>query len=312
MALTQTTVQFAGADGTMLVGTLALATNQSPTSCVLMVHGGMGHRDYLYHKHITQEILAEHGGDVAVFRFDYNGNGDSDGDRFFMSSFHQDLDDIKVVISMLRAPPYQLQTVCIIGHSAGAQHALQFAVRSLREQEPDIVPPLMVCVQPRFRLQYWHEEWVRQTSQSGDGTWIMRWKTRGRQKEHSITLDDVKSYTSIDMDAIRNLNDPCFGDGRLQILTLHGVVATTKNSGANIMGYGAHDKATPDGVVPIVDCCAIANRINCDRHSMQLVSVTLISWHVETEVVTVSRCHRLLEWITISEKGVPRAGCGQF
>jgi hypothetical protein len=80
-----TTVHFHGADGTPLVGTLSVAAlprdagsdiATHPTHCVLLLHGGMGHRDYLYHKHLTQRLLHAHGRTLAVFRFDYNGNGD--------------------------------------------------------------------------------------------------------------------------------------------------------------------------------------------------------------------------------------------
>lgn len=339
-------VEFSGCDGSTLVGTLSTAYTPGaigsknrevqfpteyryPSRCVMLLHGGMGHRDYLYHKHLTSMLLAEHGhgpNAVAVFRFDYNGNGDSAGDRFFLSGFWHDIADTQIAMRVLEQEPYRMKTVCLIGHSVGAQHILQLAATGssssssltssfsssssssaaaaaaavagsvkhstldtcrkslLQRRETWWVPPLLVCVQPRFRLRYWFEEWERQCKSSKDGKWTMRWKSRGRAREHVITRKEVESYANIDMDRVRCINDDSgFGNGRLQILSVHGIVTRGQSSSTSskIMGYGSDDAAevaaTADGVVPLVDCVEVANRIRCDWHTLKLVSFVFLT-----------------------------------
>ena len=320
-------MEFSGCDGSTLVGTLSTAhtprdlgsnckdnvqvpTESYPSRCIMLLHGGMGHRDYLYHKHLTSMLLAEHGqgpNAVAVFRFDYNGNGDSAGDRFFLSGFWDDIADIQVAMRLLEQAPYKMKTVCLIGHSVGAQHILQLAATgssalSLSPPTPSAaaaaaaqlmkqsttnrksfsqhretwwVPPLLVCVQPRFRLRYWFEEWERQCKSNEDGKWTMRWKSRGRPREHLINEKEVASYASIDMECIRRINNSDFGNGRVQILSVHGITRGQSSTSAKVMGYGGDAPevaVTADGVVPLVDCVEVANRIQCDRHTLKLVS----------------------------------------
>ena len=214
-------VSFRGADGTELVGTLstrddrlgdvaaaAAAAAAAASQCIILLHGGMGHRDYLYHKQLTRYILSSdwaraHG--VAVFRFDYNGNGDSGGQRFFLAGFWDDVADIRAAMRALLAPPFRLTTVGLIGHSLGAQHVLQLAASSSPLPQPSLspppptdplipIPPLLVCVQPRFRLQFWVEEHRRQCASSADGRWTMKWSSRGQQRSHVITQEDVEAW----------------------------------------------------------------------------------------------------------------------
>mgnify|MGYP000530413128 CR=1 FL=1 len=285
---------FHGSDQTQLVGTLSTTwtnstgntgpsnKNSYPAHCILLLHGGMGHRDYLYHKVLTRKILASMGSHVAVFRFDYNGNGDSHGHRFFLSSFWDDVADIWCAIRFLQQSPYRMRTVCVVGHSVGAQHVLQLPISCMLSSNGnnpdesgdknfgslDELPPLLVCVQPRFRLRYWYEEWERQCQQHGQ--WQMKWRSRGRPRSHIITKHDVTEYCKVRMDNVRHFNDPCF-TGNIDVLTIHGLSRSNRNSAATVMGYGSDVETTIDGVVPVEDSVQVANRVGCDRHTLKIV-----------------------------------------
>jgi hypothetical protein len=160
------------------------------------------------------------------------------------------------------------------------------------------VPPLLVCVQPRFRLRFWIEEWERQRSSSpdADGQWTLKWKnSRGRACAHVVQKREAESYSAVNMDAVRALNGPRFGGGRLHVLSVYGIATTRGGSsskstgsssssssssagaGASVVvaatGYGSDEAARTslDGVVPVEDCTELANRINCDRHTLRMV-----------------------------------------
>ena len=309
-----TRVEFAGADGTHLVGTLSvhastrhgdteLSQRTFPPHCVILLHGGMGHRDYLYHKQLTAEILSAYPAQVCVFRFDYNGNGDSQGGRFFLAGFKDDLADIRAAMSMLMRSPYDTVPICLVGHSVGAQHVLQLATesngniiqRSARETgyhstcSASQIPPLLVCVQPRFRVQWWYEEWERQSASSADRNWTMKWKSRGSERSYVIKQEDVETYAAINLQAISCVNNPTkfgpTGKSSIQILSVHGIVPSNQDSSAaTVMGYGTDGGATIDGVVPVGDCTEVANRVNCDRHTLKLVRFFSFSSRVITVV----------------------------
>ena len=267
---------FPGADGTPLAGILATPEASSPISslCVILVHGGMSHKNSFYHKHVASKLVADLG--ISVFRYDRNNNGQSEsspgpGTRNFMGSFWEDVDDLGAAIEYLRTEK-RLTTCCLIGHSAAFQVIAQFAVKRCvdRGRAP---PPLLVNVHSRFDLSFWYDEWRRKTTSKGDGgegggsgggggEWLLTWKSYGKTKEHRVSLADAKTYSSVSMANVVRLNDAADVD----VLSVYGFVPADNLSGK--LGY-LSASMTCDGVVPLSDVPQFGNLLR--RHHLTLL-----------------------------------------
>ncbi|KAG2174648.1 hypothetical protein INT44_006912, partial [Umbelopsis vinacea] len=104
---------------------------------ILIVHGVMGHKNYLFQKLLAQKLPYE------SFRFDFRGNGDSDGTTRF-GNISDDVEDIKTVTSYFESKGYEIYA--IVGHSRGS-------VASFRYASTCRVPvPHIVNVAGRYRM----------------------------------------------------------------------------------------------------------------------------------------------------------------
>ncbi|KZP02038.1 hypothetical protein FIBSPDRAFT_1056144, partial [Athelia psychrophila] len=80
--------------GTSIVGVLEqLAPGQSTEGrpIALILHGAMGHKDYLFQKRLALRLPMD------SFRFDFRGNHETGGE-FKQGSLMDDVDDIAVVV----------------------------------------------------------------------------------------------------------------------------------------------------------------------------------------------------------------------
>jgi len=84
---------------------------QPPRPIALILHGTLGHKDYLYQKKLAKALPLD------SFRFDFRGNFESTG-ICTMGSFADDLEDIKTVTDHLVSRGYVI--VLAIGHSRGS------------------------------------------------------------------------------------------------------------------------------------------------------------------------------------------------
>jgi len=80
---------------------------------VVLVHGFNSHSGYYVH---TGEALADSG--YAAFALDLRGRGRSDGDRFYIESMSEFVQDVATVVSLARLRHPGLPAF-ILGHSAG-------------------------------------------------------------------------------------------------------------------------------------------------------------------------------------------------
>ncbi|KAI8384055.1 hypothetical protein BD560DRAFT_293266, partial [Blakeslea trispora] len=84
----------------------------------LIVHGVLGHKDYLFQRLLAQELP------LSSFRFDLRGNGESTGSPGFANML-EDTEDIHTVAEYFETKGYQIYAV--IGHSRGAIAAFKYA-----------------------------------------------------------------------------------------------------------------------------------------------------------------------------------------
>ena len=129
--------------GEQLVGTLAksngpvgemrtTAAGSRKRLCILC-HGFHADRNYHLLKKLSNTILESNNTIDCVFRFDFSGNGESEGEFKGFGGYESELHDLEDVVAHFRnqksggAALYEV--VALVGHSKGASSVLHYAAR---------------------------------------------------------------------------------------------------------------------------------------------------------------------------------------
>lgn len=96
----------------------AIDAGRSQPRLVLITHGVLGHKDYLFHRVLAQELP------YSSFRFDFRGNGESTGEPGY-ANMEEDTEDIHTVARYFEQEGYEI--FAVIGHSRGSVAGLKFA-----------------------------------------------------------------------------------------------------------------------------------------------------------------------------------------
>ncbi|UCH83636.1 MAG: alpha/beta fold hydrolase [Candidatus Latescibacterota bacterium] len=116
-------IKFDNPAGDTLAALLDLPLNRKPRAFALFAHCFTCSKNYRYVRHISRALC---GNGIAVFRFDFTGLGESEGE-FADTSFSSNVDDLvgaaEYLSAMYRAPEI------LIGHSWGGAAVIQAASR---------------------------------------------------------------------------------------------------------------------------------------------------------------------------------------
>lgn len=129
-------------DGTLLFFSRDIPDN--PKAVLVIIHGlaeHSGRYDYVVEKFT--------GAGYAVYRFDNRGHGKSGGDRGYLESFHDFLDDADLVIDKARVDFLSLP-VFVLGHSMGGFIAAGYAAKYPGKVAGQIFSGAAVRVLPGF------------------------------------------------------------------------------------------------------------------------------------------------------------------
>jgi len=102
-------------DGTTIVGVLEQVAPNQPTRdrpIALILHGAMGHKDYLFQKRLAHRL------NMDSFRFDFRGNHETGGD-FKQGRIMDDVVDLEIVVAYLKRK-FSYKIDLVVGHSRGA------------------------------------------------------------------------------------------------------------------------------------------------------------------------------------------------
>ncbi|MEJ2721405.1 MAG: bifunctional alpha/beta hydrolase/OsmC family protein [bacterium] len=116
-------IKFENQSGEVLSALLDLPLDGKPMAFALFAHCFTCSKNYRYVRNISRALCSR---GVAVFRFDFTGLGESEGE-FANTNFSSNVDDLVAAAEFLRsayAPPKML-----IGHSLGGAAVLQAAAR---------------------------------------------------------------------------------------------------------------------------------------------------------------------------------------
>ncbi|KAI0822246.1 alpha/beta-hydrolase [Trametes gibbosa] len=98
-----------------LVGVLEQLAPEQPTKgrrIALILHGSLGHKDYLFQKRLALRLPLD------SFRFDFRGNHESSG-AWHLAKFYNDVVDLEVVVDYLTSQ-FGYVVDMIVGHSRGS------------------------------------------------------------------------------------------------------------------------------------------------------------------------------------------------
>jgi len=101
-------------EGTTIVGMLEQVAPNEPTkdrSIALILHGGMGHKDYLYQKRLAHRL------DMDSFRFDFRGNHETGG-SYKQGRLMDDVVDLETVVAYLKSR-FGYKADLVVAHSRG-------------------------------------------------------------------------------------------------------------------------------------------------------------------------------------------------
>ncbi|MBU0963321.1 MAG: lysophospholipase [Nanoarchaeota archaeon] len=103
-------INFYNKEGEKLTGILHNSKKKTDKG-IILVHGFKGNKDRDLMKNLDKELSKEYN----IFRFDFSGNGESEG-KFEEQSYSKYVEELKIVIDYLKK---HNQNIIIIGHSLG-------------------------------------------------------------------------------------------------------------------------------------------------------------------------------------------------
>jgi len=197
--------------GVNLVGTLEQLDPDAPThgrKIALILHGTMGHKDYLFQKRLAQQLPLD------SFRFDFRGSFESGG-TWSYAGFHNDVEDLRVVVRYI-AEHYGYAVDLLVGHSRATVVSMIWLCSS---EEGKNVGGL-VNVAGRYRMGKPLIDQLPHYQPSFDAKGYYEWRVTVARKEvvGRITLQGMHDFAAIDTSII--------WDGfprQTDVLTIHGL-----------------------------------------------------------------------------------------
>ncbi|KAF9046375.1 ectomycorrhiza-regulated esterase [Panaeolus papilionaceus] len=202
--------------GCNIVGILEQLTPSQPTQgrkIALILHGTMGHKDYLFQKRLALKLPLD------SFRFDFRGNHETGG-TWKQGALQNDLVDLQVVVDFLKKT-YGYAIELVVGHSRGAI----VAFRWLASTEDGRNAGAFVNASGRYRMaKIWESPagkiWKESFAKQGHHTWTVT--VARKELTARIAPQDLEEFTSWDPSFVWD-QFPATTD----VLSLHGLADTT-------------------------------------------------------------------------------------
>ncbi|KAI0265547.1 ectomycorrhiza-regulated esterase [Gloeopeniophorella convolvens] len=204
---TKLSIQHLAVPDVSLVGILEQLEPAAPSrgrKIALILHGTMGHKDYLFQKGLAAKLP------IDSFRFDFRGSHESGG-KWRYDGFADDVEDIRTVVANL-TQEYGYVVDLLVGHSRGSIAAMRWLCTS---EEGKHVSGF-VNVSGRYKMDRVLHGRPFHVNEHG----YYDWKTTVARKEYVIRLtdDDLHRFASWDTSVVSKSFPP-----NVHVLTIHGM-----------------------------------------------------------------------------------------
>ncbi|KAF9354802.1 hypothetical protein BGX26_007349 [Mortierella sp. AD094] len=179
------------------------STNHSSRRLGIICHGILGHKNYLFQPMVAN-LLAPY---MDTFRFDFRGNGDSEGEIGY-SNWDDDQVDLDAVIKHFEREGYYIYT--LIGHSRGAISTLRYA--AISNHVPMI--PYLVGLSCRYDMSHVVHKHGPEKMALLEEQGYFDWQARVKGKDITLKvskqdMDDFLNFDSTDGVVVVPVKDIC-------------------------------------------------------------------------------------------------------
>jgi len=180
---------------------------------VILCHGYCGSKEGFVYPQLAKALALKK---ISSLRFDFSGNGESEG-AFEFGNYYQEVSDLRAAVEYVRTT-LRRKVAAVVGHSKGGNVVLLYAA-----QYDDV--PLVVNVAGRFRMregirERFGEELLARVEKLGQVQMTARTDT-GATITWLLTKQSVEERRALDMEAAaRRIS-------LSEVLTVHGTADTT-------------------------------------------------------------------------------------
>ncbi|KFH70117.1 hypothetical protein MVEG_04920 [Podila verticillata NRRL 6337] len=212
------------------------STNHASRRLGIICHGVLGHKNYLFQP-ILANMLAPY---MDTFRFDFRGNGESEGQMGY-SNWDDDQADIDAVVQHFERQGFQVYA--LIGHSRGAISSLNYAATS--NHVPLI--PYIVSISARFDMADVKRKHGPQIMSLLETQGHFDWEARAAGKDVSlrVTKQNFDDFIQFDTSAVSNI------PAMTNVLLCHG---------------------SEDAVVPVKDIAELQRHISHTNTTLRIIT----------------------------------------
>ncbi|KAI9232250.1 MAG: protein-tyrosine phosphatase-like protein [Podila humilis] len=231
-----TTVRIPVPDTSIHLAGILQSTNHASRRLGIICHGVLGHKNYLFQP-ILANMLAPY---MDTFRFDFRGNGESEGQMGY-SNWDDDQADIDAVVQHFERQGFQVYA--LIGHSRGAISSLNYAATS--NHVPLI--PYIVSISARFDMADVKRKHGPQIMSLLETQGHFDWEARAAGKDVSlrVTKQNFDDFIQFDTSAVSNI------PAMTNVLLCHG---------------------SEDAVVPVKDIAELQRHISHTNTTLRIIT----------------------------------------
>ena len=207
------------------VSSTSTKKNLTTKTMIIICHGAMSWRNQMLLINLSSELFTCL--DVNILRFDFTGNGHSEGE-WSMSNFQREYEDLMAVIDFVTGS-LGCPVECVIGHSKGSASVLNYAsylTKQELEEKKDVTCKCFVNLAGRYRIPEIHDPLSKFTEmqraemgQKGFFEVKSAWGDGRIFKVTKVDLDAYKFQSVADTPAVLvHLRK----DSSVRLLTIHG------------------------------------------------------------------------------------------
>ncbi|KAH8104526.1 Alpha/Beta hydrolase protein [Cristinia sonorae] len=230
----------------------------------LILHGTMGHKDYLFQKRLALRLP------IDSFRFDFRGNHESTG-NFGFGGFNTDVEDLTAVVAYLTSQ-FGYTIDLLVGHSRGVVDAFRWICTA--EEGKNVRG--FVNVSGRYRMQKIYDgvSQAQHEALKTQGYYIVKAVVARKHFENKVTEADLEQFATFDSSLVWD----SFPSGT-HALSIHGLqdhVVPPFDASIYARALGARDPGTHN-------LCYVEEADHNFTGMADFVVATILDWFTQME-----------------------------